>query len=221
MSEREYLDDIKEHGVTHVLFSIDGPEHIHDYWRGHSGLFKRVLAGIERVRAAGIEPRLSIVVRPNETLEYLRPFTDIIYPHNKGDSLSLFKHDSMNHRSNFIDIGRGENLRAGLYRKENLQSELLRCKAFFRPAPTLRIMANGEIGICPLMLGQEKYGNIHQKQLVDILNSLQEAPLYKLHARGAISQYLNEIDPSAFQNGFDHLCTLRVAINKQALANIN
>lgn len=218
VSEAEYLDDLRKHGVTHILFSIDGPEEIHDLWRGHPGLFKRVLAGIERVRASGIKPQLTIVVRPNESLEYVRPFADAMYPDIKGDRLSYFEKDPMNHRSNFIDTGRGSKLRAGRNRLETIPPDLLRCKAFFRPSPTLRIMANGEIGICPLMHGKEEYGNIHQRCLADILNMLQETPLYKLHADGEISQYLSQLEPSEFQDGFDHICAVRIAVNRLALA---
>jgi MoaA/NifB/PqqE/SkfB family radical SAM enzyme len=218
VSEAEYLEDLRQHGVTHILFSIDGPEDIHDVWRGHPGLFRRVLAGIDRVRASGIKPRLTIVVRPNESLDYVRPFANAMYPDVRGDRLSYFEKDPMNHRSNFIDTGRGSKLRVGLHRRDTISPELLRCKAFFRPSPTLRIMANGEIGICPLMHGKEEYGNIHRRSLADILNMLQETPLYKLHADGEISQYLSQLDSSEFQDGFDHICAIRIAVNRLALA---
>lgn len=219
-SEAEYLADLRDHGVTHILFSIDGPEKIHDNWRGHPGLFKKVLSGIRRVRKSGIEPRLTVVVRPNESLEYLRPFADEMYPQVSGNSLAVFEADPMNHRSNFIDTGRGSELRKGNHRIEDTPKELLRCKAFYRPAPTLRIMANGEIGICPLMHGKEGYGNIHRRNLTDILNTLQDAPLYKLHADKNISTYLNQLDPNEFKNGFDHMCAVRIAVNRLALAHM-
>ena len=54
-----YLADLREHGVTHILFSLDGPEDMHDHSRGHPGLYQRVLAGIPagescRVAAPGL-----------------------------------------------------------------------------------------------------------------------------------------------------------------------
>ena len=53
--DRAYLRDLREHGVTHILFSIDGPEKLHDQWRGHPGLFRRVFRGLTKVSQAGIK----------------------------------------------------------------------------------------------------------------------------------------------------------------------
>ena len=217
-SESDYLDDLREHGVTHILFSIDGPEQVHDKWRKHPGLYRKVLASLRRVRAAGIKPRLSIVVRPNENLAYLKPFADELYPERSGDRVHALRSDPMNHISNFIDTGRGSDLRVGNYTLHSIPPDALRCKAFYRPSPTMRIMANGEVGICPLMHGRESYGNIHHRDLADILNSLQDSVLYKLHAENKIGAYLERLDPEEFKDGFDHLCSVRIALNHLALA---
>ena len=45
---------LKDSGVARVGVSIDGLEATHDHIRGRSGLFRRVLAGIERLQHAGI-----------------------------------------------------------------------------------------------------------------------------------------------------------------------
>ena len=217
-SETEYLDELREHGVTHILFSIDGPEQVHDKWRKHPGLFRKVLAALHRVRDAGITPRLSIVVRPNENLAYLGPFAEALYPERSGDRLQALRTDPMNHISNFIDTGRGSELRTGSYDVHTIPPDAIRCKAFYRPSPTMRIMANGEVGICPLMHGKEAYGNIHHEDLADILNSLQDSVLYKLHAENRIGTFLNMLDPKEFKDGFDHLCSVRIAVNHLALA---
>ncbi len=217
-SESDYLDDLREHGVTHILFSIDGPEQVHDEWRKHTGLFRKVLTALRRVREAGIKPRLSIVRRPDEDLSYLRPFAEEMYPQVAGDRFHALKSDPMNHISNFIDIGRGSELRTGRYDVHSVPPDLIRCKAFFRPSPTLRIMANGEVGICPLMHGREAYGNIHQGELPDILNSLQDSVLFKLHAENRIGTFLKRLDPQEFKDGFDHLCAVRIAVNRLALS---
>jgi hypothetical protein len=78
-------------------------------------------------------------------------------------------------------------------------------------------MASGEIGICPLMLGEEAYGNIHDSGLALLLNGLQETPLCALHASGAIARYLGRIDKARFGERFDHVCAVRIAANRLAL----
>ncbi len=46
---------------------------------------------------------------------------------------------------------------------------------------------------------------------------LQDAPLYKLHADKEIGAYLYRLAPSAFRDGFNHICAVRLAVNRQAL----
>lgn len=216
-TEADYLAALKANGVSHVLFSIDGPEALHDNWRKHSGLFRRILNGLPRVISAGIQPRLSVVIRPGDDINHLKPFSDAIYGAHDG-SLSELQDDSFNHFSNLIDVGRASEMRVGQYSLAQIPATMTRCKAFFRPAPTLRIMANGEIGICPLMHGEEGYGNIHQRPVVELLNTLHEKLLYRLHASGEISRYLKDLDRDAFGNRFDHACAVRIALNRLALA---
>ncbi len=218
-TEADYLADLKSNGVTHILFSIDGQEALHDKWRKHPGLFQRVLAGLPRVIESGLKPRLSLVVRPDEdiSLNYLKPFADAIYGVSV-DSMDKLRSDPFNHFSHLIDVGRASDMRCGKVPLTHLPANLIRCKAFFRPAPTLRIMANGEIGICPLMHGEEGYGNIHRRPLVDLLNTMHETPLYRLHASGEIEYRLKELDREAFGKRFDHVCAVRIALNRLALA---
>ena len=218
--ESAYLVDLKAHGVSHILFSIDGPAERHDRWRCHPGLFQRILESIPRIKAAGLAPRLSVVTFPMEEFEHLRPFAKAIYD-DPVDPLGQFAEDRMNHVSNFIDSGNAaDHLRAGHFRLSRVTPDMIRCKAFFRPRPTLRIMSNGALGICPLMLGEEGYGNIHDRPLLDILNHLEVAPLYRLHASGEIGRYLQDVDPAKFATGFDHLCAVRIEVNRRALADL-
>lgn len=48
------LKEMKEVGIAGVGVSLDGLEVTHDYIRGHLGLFRRVLAGIEAIQRAGL-----------------------------------------------------------------------------------------------------------------------------------------------------------------------
>ncbi len=50
----EVVAQASEVGVACVGFSLDGLEETHDYIRGFSGLFRRVLTGIEQVQEAGL-----------------------------------------------------------------------------------------------------------------------------------------------------------------------
>lgn len=219
--EAAYLADMKAHGVTHILFSIDGPPERHDEWRKHPGLFNRIVDGIARIKSAGLAPRLSLIIQGKESLKYLKPLLDVIYD-DTTDPFQEFSKDKMNHVSNFIDSGyAAENLREGKYDLSTVTPSMVRCKAFFRPHPTMRITANGSLGICPLMLGEEEYGNIHEKSLIDIINRIDEAPLFRLHATGQIGKYLKDVDPEKFSSGFDHPCAVIVEVNRVALADLS
>ena len=54
---RRYADDratsttCATSGLTHVVFSLDGPEEVHDRTRQAPGLYRRVLEGFDKVRA--------------------------------------------------------------------------------------------------------------------------------------------------------------------------
>lgn len=56
--DRAYLDDLRMSGLTHVAFSLDGPEEVHDRTRQVPGLYRRVMEGFDKVRrghvAAGV-----------------------------------------------------------------------------------------------------------------------------------------------------------------------
>ncbi len=214
--DMSFMQDMRNHGITHVLFSIDGPEEIHDQWRGHKGLYRRIFSGIAKVRRVGLTPRISAVTRPHESVRHLRPFSRRMYGAENSDLRAMFS-DPTNAFSNFVDTARGADLRKGDFKLSKLHSSLIRCKAFFRPWPTIRILASGAIGICPLMQGQEGYGNIHERPLPELLNRLQETPLYKLHATGHIADYLNQINPAEFGETYDHLCSIRRAVNLCAI----
>jgi hypothetical protein len=60
----EYLADLKVNGVSHVVFSLDGQGDLHDASRHHPGLYQRIMSGLAQVRQAGLEPRVSLLIRP-------------------------------------------------------------------------------------------------------------------------------------------------------------
>ena len=43
--DAEYLAHLRESGLDHVIFSLDGPEEMHDRWRQVPGLYRRIMAG--------------------------------------------------------------------------------------------------------------------------------------------------------------------------------
>ncbi|RPH62607.1 MAG: radical SAM protein [Chloroflexi bacterium] len=60
----EYLVDLKANGVSHVVFSLDGQGELHDASRHHPGLYRRIMSGLAQIRQAGLEPRVSLLIRP-------------------------------------------------------------------------------------------------------------------------------------------------------------
>ncbi|MCB9639529.1 MAG: radical SAM protein [Myxococcales bacterium] len=218
-STEDYLTALKEAGLTHLMFSIDGPEERHDTWRKVPGLYQRILRALPKVKAAGLHPRISVVVKGNtpEDLSYLGDFADRIYDFAKKDTthekVRTILLDPDNFSSNLVDINNAVQLSESHFHLSQLPTESLRCKAFFRPSPKLSVAASGEISICPLMNAAEKYGNLHQKPLIDILNNLDDNFIFKLHAEDQIGQYLPLMDPKLFGEHFDHLCSLRTILN--------
>jgi len=220
-----YLQELKESGLTHILFSIDGPEELHDAWRQTPGLYRRIMRGIPQVQAAGLIPRLSLVMNTSEHerlgFDYLGEIADLLYDFplyvDLYERITTLMADPANWVSNFIDINRGVQLREGHFHLSEIDPALLRCKAFYRPAPKLTIAASGEIAICPLMNAAEKYGNIHERDLVDVLNTLDENFVFQLHAQRKIEAYLPLMDTSIFGEYFDHVCSLRIILNLLAI----
>ncbi len=210
--DRAYLDDLRDHGVSHVVFSIDGPEAVHDRSRGSPGLYARVVGGLGRVREASLEPRLSLLARSGPKDELARLVLDLaplLYGQSDG-AMERFCADETNIVSNFIDIGNGARKGGGIgYSLDAFPAEILRCKAFYRPYPHLTLKANGELSTCRIAQGGEGYGNFHLRPMVDILNHMQDAFIYRLHAEGRIADYLPLVDPEVFGTTCIHPCSLR------------
>ena len=213
----EYLADLKANGVSHVAFSLDGPDTLHDHSRKQPGLHQRIMAGLRQVRQAGLEARVSLLIRPEWSndlvVEFLAEPASIIYDlppdmeaNERALHLSLDPTDTM---SNFIDIGNG----AG---DETLQipfldgnHDNLYCRQFFRLSPSLTIKANGELATCRLSSVGEGYGNLHDRRSVDILNHFDDTFIYQLHAERRLNEYLPLVDRTLFGEAFSHICTLR------------
>ncbi len=222
--DRAYLAHLRERGVTHVVFSLDGPEEVHDRCRKTPGLYRRVLEGFEKVRAAGLSPRVSAViglgVSERVGLEWIAGISERIYgPASDADlAVGRLFADDVNYVSNFIDVGGGVKLRRSRYDLDAFSDEDLRCKNFFRPHPTLRVKATGEISLCPLVEGGDGYGNVHDRDPVELLNRMHEAFVYKLHAEKRVGEHRRFVDVSLFDGGISHACSARTAINMVAKA---
>lgn len=217
--DREYLAELRARGLTHVIVSLDGPAAAHDACRGVPGLYDRVIEGLDKVRDAGLEPRVSLVVGMGtsgaETRAWIADLSRRIYGHHAGDRVAaqLLVQDDSNYVSNFIDVGGGVKLRRSRGDLAAFTDEELRCKNFFRPAPTLRIKATGEIALCPLIEGGDGYGNVHERDIVELLNHMQDAFVYKLHAERRVGAHLRFVEPEVFGGSIGHACSVRVAIN--------
>lgn len=216
-----YLRALADAGLTHVIFSLDGPAAEHDRSRGVPGLYDRVMAGLEQVRAAGMTPRVSLLYAPwvpgSALLPWVLDLSRRLYGEQPGaDESSRVRrllHDDMNYVSNFIDVGNGA--RAATQSRvhlDTLDTRLLRCKNFFRPHPSLRVQADGELALCPLVGAATGYGNVHRRPFVEVLNGMHEAAVYRIHAEDRIAEYLPLLDRSIFGERFTHVCSLRVVL---------
>ena len=216
----EYLNHLYVNGLTHILFSIDGEEKLHDKQRHHKGLFKKIKRSIQKVKDIGLKPRLSSIVKDGESQKHLLDFANEIYGTNfinLSDAVTTLHMDSTNHFSNFIDINNGASLRKGNFSIENIPAGMIKCKAFYRPSPTLRIKADGSMGICPLMNQNELYGNVHEQSVIEVINNAHRSLSYLLHSQNDISEYIKYLEPETLDR-FDHICTLRIALHKLAIA---
>ncbi len=217
---RAYLADLKTHGVTHVTFSLDGPGALHDLSRHQPGLYERILQGLKEVKEAGLEPRVSLLLRKNWDNEVFENFlaepATIIYdldPTTPAGKRALCLYlDPFNAISNFIDIGNGAGDEQVQYPLLDAPNHPLQCKNFYRLSPSLTIKANGEIASCRLATAGEGYGNLHEKSMVEIINHFDEAFISRLHIERRLEEYLPLIDRSIFGESFSHLCTLRAVI---------
>lgn len=221
-----YLADLREHGVTHILFSLDGPEDMHDHSRGHPGLYQRVLAGVAMVKAAGLLPRVSLLMRKDLSMDTYVELLDTLaqriydFPASASlmDRVNCLANDPTNTLSNLIDIGnqaaRSTN-NQGFYLWQPTDQQLY-CRGFYRPAPSMTIKANGELATCRITNAGEGYGNIHSQDLIWILNHLQDELIYKLHAERRLGEYRKLVDTTIFGTHFDHLCSLRAILTRLA-----
>lgn len=221
----EYLRALAEAGLTHVIFSLDGPAAEHDRSRGVPGLHDRVMSGLEKVRAAGMTSRVSILhapwVRPAALVEWMLDLSQRLYGEMRGADearrIRRLLHDDMNYASHFIDVGNGagpapDGKRHADLHLDTLDTRLLRCKNFFRPHPSLRVQADGELALCPLVGAATGYGNVHRRPFVEVLNGMHDAAVYRIHAEDRIAEYLPWLDRSIFGESFTHVCSLRVVL---------
>jgi len=224
--DEEYLTHLRKSGLTHIIFSLDGPEHIHDRWRGVPGLYRRIMAGIPRVRAAGLMPRVSLVISPEVQQpaldEWLVRVANAIYDFSletrPDQRIRRLHSDPFNYISYFIDVGNAVTLVEGAHSIYAFSDDVLRCKNLYRPSPSLRIQANGEVSLCPLMDVGEGYGNVHERDPIDVFNEMQDAFVYKLHAEKRIGEYRRYLDTSVFGDRFEHVCSLRAVLTMLAKA---
>jgi hypothetical protein len=218
--DRAFLSELRNRGVTHVIFSLDGPEAVHDHWRQSPGLYQRILGGIHRVKEEGLVPRVSVIIAPSRLSEEVNAWLDslagLLYE-GTPDRQRLIA-DNTNYISNLIGVGGASTLDEPTLALEAISDDLLRCKNFFRPHPRLGVRASGEVSLCPLADAGDGYGNIHERSPVDILNHLQDAFVYRLHAEDRIREYRRFLDTSLIGPRVLHPCTLRALVTMLAKA---
>ncbi len=224
VDDAAYLAELSSCGLTHVVFSLDGPEAIHDRTRQVPGLYRRVIDGFAKVRAAGMQPRVSLVVGLGQSAAAARDWIVEVSTqlfgaaHDADVAYRRVLGDESNYVSNLIDVGAGVQLRRSRADLNAFSDDDLRCKNFFRPSPTLRIKSSGEISLCPLVDGGDGYGNVHERDPVELLNRLHEALVFRLHAERRIGEYRRFIDPEIFGGQLGHACSARTALNMVARA---
>lgn len=216
-----YLADLRAHGVSHIAFSLDGQGAEHDESRHHPGLYDRVLRGLAQVREAGLQPRVSLLARGIDAysarfIAWLAALADRVYDFpsdtpNSEKALRLFS-DRTNSFSHFIDIGNGAACGESCCRLADIPDDHLYCRGYYRPAPSLTIKANGEVATCRITSAGEGYGNLHERPLIDILNHLQDAFVFRLHAERRLADYRRYIDSEIFGDSIGHLCAYRAIL---------
>lgn len=219
-TDQHYLAELRDRGVTHVIFSLDGPETTHDWMRKSPGLYQKIIDGFEKVGKLGLKPRVSIVIghHPQENrLDWLADLSTKLYQLSSQNvdpevRAQAILEDNTNYVSNFIDIGAGTHLREGKLPFEELPDDMLRCKNLYRPYPSIRIMANGEVALCPLLDAGQGFGNIHDQSFRKILNTLQSALPHRLHAEQRIARWRHFWDSDLFGNRIDHPCTAKAIL---------
>lgn len=222
-----YLRALQARGVTHVVFSVDGPEDLHDRWRQVLGLYRRIVRGIAKVREAGLTPGVSVVISDAVTQHALGmcllELAEALYTFGPGDDadrrVRRLLNDPINYVSNLIDVGNGAtDLVPKSFEIDAVPDALLRCKNFFRPHPSLRIQANGELSLCPLIDAGQGYGNVRERDFIDVLNTMHEAFIFKLHAERRIADYRSYLDRDLFGDRIEHVCSLRTVVAMLAKA---
>lgn len=224
-SDAEYLDDLHDEGVSHVLFSVDGTRAQHDRSRGHPGLYDRVLAGFDKARRAGISPQVSLLVRGDQELANVvglgaglaRRLYDLDHDVDPGTAALRLSHDPFNKLSNLIDVGNHARQGGEGLPLEAFPPAVLRCKGFFRPSPSLTIKANGEVSTCRITDAGEGYGNIHDQDLAEILNTMQDRFIFELHAESRVHEYIPYVDRALFSGTYSHACSARAVLTLLSL----
>ena len=100
----QYLRALKDAGLTHVIFSLDGEAEDHDRIREVPGLFNRVMDGFALVRDAGLEARVSLLVREDQPANWIADVSDRVYGDSPGmsveDKIARLCRDRTNYVSN-------------------------------------------------------------------------------------------------------------------------
>ena len=223
--DAEYLAALQRQGVSHVLFSVDGTREQHDRSRGHPGLYDRVMAGFGKARRAGISPQVSLLVRGNQQLGNFvglgaglaRRLYGLDDDHDPGAAALRLSNDPFNKLSSLIDVGSHAGRGGEGLPLEAFPPEVLRCKGFFRPHPSLTIKASGEVSTCRITDAGEGYGNIHDQDLAEILNTMQDRFIFRLHAEGRVQEYIPLVDVALFGETYSHACSARAVLTLLAL----
>lgn len=202
---------LAEVGVTHLGFSVAPPAASVEDVRHCADRLRRIIDAVPRMRACGIDLELSFVPRQSVHEALLLELAEAI--HGPGAGLEKLLADSA--------YWPGAQCGNGMTQAGVVSAADLRCKAFFRPAPTLYFKADGELGVCPSLPSTEGYGRAGEHCLVGMLNHLHEAPLYRLHASHEIGRYASRIDPASLPAHVQPVCAARIVANRLALQELD
>ena len=234
-NQYEYLTELKKNGLTNIVFSIDGHQEHHDKQRKQKNLFSRILNNIKKIQGTGLKVNISTIIDDKISKKFKKDLLKIsneIYNtqlqfNSKTEFSNLFLDDN-NTFSSFIDIGRAVEQRKGKYKISEINPIFLHCKAFYRPFPSIRVNAKGDIIVCPIINSENIYGNIHDTNIVKILNNFQNNFIFKINLEKKLKDYLKYYDTKIFGDTYDHICSVRtvlmyiaIEIEKNKTKNIN
>jgi pyrroloquinoline quinone biosynthesis protein E len=206
--DRYALDRFRKLGLENIMFSVDGPEHIHDKLRGYTGAYKRVMQTIEDAVALDFKVRVNSVVT-TENIELIREFLNVLES-MKIDIYSAFiftpigrgmmqKHLSVSSKR-WIEFVNEIKSTANMYKMEIVleqgyinRSEYVRainsnplrgagagCSELGRAYDYIVITPDGKVWPCVLLVGTENYLlDLNTESLRNLIKKNENSQFYR------------------------------------------